>query len=55
MKSRANWVAISDGISSIPWKDIRMSVDPGLELDRCVSDIVKISCTLSGHHCEVTR
>ena len=28
-------------ISSLPWKDIRLSVDPGLELDRCVSDIVR--------------
>ena len=43
MKSCANWdaIIISEDISSLPWKDIRLSVDPGLELDRCVSDIVR--------------
>ena len=41
MKSRTNWDAISEGISTIPWKDIRLSLGPGLELDRCVSDIVR--------------
>ena len=41
MKSRANWNAIGEGVSSIPWKDIRMSDDPGIELDRYFADIVR--------------
>ena len=41
IKSRANWDAISDSISSLPWKDIRLAADPGSELDHCISDIVR--------------
>ena len=41
LKSRANWGAITDAMSSLPWSSIRSSADPGLELDRHVSHVVR--------------
>jgi len=41
LKSRANWDAIAGAMSSLPWSAIRSSADPGMELDRHVSDVVR--------------
>ena len=41
LKSRADWDAIASDISSLPWGDIRRAPDPGSEMDRYVSGIVR--------------
>ena len=41
LKSRADWDGITKALSSLPWCDIRRSDDPGSELDRHVSDVVR--------------
>ena len=41
LKSRADWDAIANDISSLPWRDIRRAPGPGSEIDRYISGIVR--------------
>ena len=40
LKSRVDWDAVSAAVSALPWRQIRMSADPGSDLDASISAIV---------------
>ena len=41
LKSRVDWDAVAASVRTLPWREIRLSVDPGAYLDRHIFEILQ--------------
>ena len=41
LKSRVDWDAVTASVKAMPWREIRMSLDPGARLDQNISEGVR--------------